>query len=937
MALPVITVAVSGQQAKSLVDSGASRSFVSLQFIKRCNRTMKENSTGVMTVSGKVTESAGEIGLDLCVNGMETKSIRCLVMDPLLSGVDMVLGMDFINRMGGVTIRNGEVKFEQETLCATTTELRLEEDDFSAVFDGTKWTVKWKWKDGPPIDQKVMPNYKVKREIEDQFEGKVDEWIANEWLIPYDGPVKTVIPLMAVEQLNKRKVRPVLDFRYLNDFISCYTGDSDICEDKLRAWRCMNDRTKLLDLKDAYLQLHIDKSLWAHQVVRFKGKTYCLTRLGFGLNSAPRIMTHVLRKVLSLQEDIRQGTDNYIDDIIVDERITTAEKVKDHLRLFGLQSKPIERVEEARVLGLQLFKRNGDIKWKRSNEIPETSTEEITRREFFSICGKLVGHYPVCGWLRVACSFAKRKCCGTKWEEKVGKEAMNCLVEMMKKVKERDPVGGNWVVSQKEHCKVWCDASSLAIGVALEENGQIIEDCSWLRKKEDKAHINIAELESVIKGINLALKWKFSKLFIMTDSATVYGWITSVLTNSHKPKVCGLSEMLVKRRLQIVKEMRDLYNVEMTISLVKSANNKADSLTRVKDDWIRERKTKNNDVLCTSIPLNIKDIHDKHHFGTYKTLYCCQKFGLNPSFDDVKAVIEQCERCTTIDPAPIRWSKGNLEVEQTWKRLACDTTTYNGKSYLSVIDCGPSRFTIWRQVASEESHVIAKELFSIFSERGPPEELLMDNSRSFRSKDVEKACEIFCVRRVFRCAYRPAGNGIVERVHRTIKRTAARSNIDPIEAAYWYNNLPKDKKNQNSVPSQMLSYTWRMPIKTLSTGFIEHAKFHIGDEVVTKPSNARCVTQWEKGTVTGINSDASIDVNGVPRHIGDIRLFSGEVNDETILANRSHDSYESDSQSTTSESDSDFNDTDSTPQSPTRVFHSNRPRRAAKYYMKDYT
>ena len=34
-----------------------------------------------------------------------------------------------------------------------------------------------------------------------------------------------VIPLMAVHQLSKRKVRPVLEFRKLNERIECHTGD----------------------------------------------------------------------------------------------------------------------------------------------------------------------------------------------------------------------------------------------------------------------------------------------------------------------------------------------------------------------------------------------------------------------------------------------------------------------------------------------------------------------------------------------------------------------------------------------------------------------------------------------------------------------------------------------------------------------------------------
>ena len=58
-----------------------------------------------------------------------------------------------------------------------------------------------------------------------------------------------------------------------------------------------------------------------------------------------------------------------------------------------------------------------------------------------------------------------------------------------------------------DQTKVWVDASSLALGVVVEMDGRIIEDANWLRK-EDCCHINMAELDAVIKGLNLVLAWK---------------------------------------------------------------------------------------------------------------------------------------------------------------------------------------------------------------------------------------------------------------------------------------------------------------------------------------------------------------------------------------------------------------------------------------------
>ena len=55
--------------------------------------------------------------------------------------------------------------------------------------------------------------------------------------------------------------------------------------------------------------------------------------------------------------------------------------------------------------------------------------------------------------------------------------------------------------------------------------GWIVEDAAWLRKEGDGSHINIAELKAVLKGLNLALRWEFKQIELVTDSAMVFGWV----------------------------------------------------------------------------------------------------------------------------------------------------------------------------------------------------------------------------------------------------------------------------------------------------------------------------------------------------------------------------------------------------------------------------
>ena len=122
-------------------------------------------------------------------------------------------------------------------------------------------------------------------------------------------------------------------------------------------------------------------------------------------------------------------------------------------------------------------------------------------------------------------------------------------------MKSGDPVRGVWHVPKSEQGVIWCDASSLAIGVMLEMNGCVVEDAAWLRKKDDYSHINVAELEVVLKGINLALKWELKTIELKTDSATVNGWMNTVITEEKRVCTKGAAEMVVKQRLGILKDL----------------------------------------------------------------------------------------------------------------------------------------------------------------------------------------------------------------------------------------------------------------------------------------------------------------------------------------------------------------------------------------------
>ena len=107
-------------------------------------------------------------------------------------------------------------------------------------------------------------------------------------------------------------------------------------------------------------------------------------------------MSKILKEVLAVSKETKAATSSYIDDIIVNTDVTSTEHLVNHLRKYGLETKPAEKLDEAAVLGLQVHVSNeGILRFGRANVIPDIG-DNISRRELFSICGKLVGALPRC-------------------------------------------------------------------------------------------------------------------------------------------------------------------------------------------------------------------------------------------------------------------------------------------------------------------------------------------------------------------------------------------------------------------------------------------------------------------------------------------------------------------------------------------------------------
>ena len=308
---------------------------------------------------------------------------------------------------------------------------------------------------------------------------------------------------------------------------------------------------------------------------------------------------------------MKQTVSSYIDDLFIQLDMISCEQLIAHLKRWGLVTKPSEILGDpagVRVLGLKV---GDDLNWGRDSQIPDIDvTQNLTRREVSAYIGTLLGHFPVAGWLRVVCGYLQRLISEDNigWDDRVSLEVKECLRKIKSRLEVDDPVKGQWVVDSDAPLTVWADASSLAIGVVLQVNGQVIEDASWLRPKNDTAHINKSELEAVIRGLNLAVQWCYKTINVMTDSSNVFSWLQNTINKTKNVKTRALEGLLIRRRLGAIAELIQEENLSVTVKLVKSCENKADVLTRIPANFILKK--------------------EEHH---RPTIY---------SFDDIKAIHE---------------------------------------------------------------------------------------------------------------------------------------------------------------------------------------------------------------------------------------------------------------------------------------------------------
>ena len=269
----------------------------------------------------------------------------------------------------------------------------------------------------------------------------------------------------------------------------------------------------------------------------------------------------------------------------------------------------------------------------------------------------------------------------------------------------------------------------------------------------------------------------------------------------------------------------------------------------------------------------IMSLHrNSEHPGVQRAIYFISRVCLPITKAAVRSAIWACEECQLIDSAPIHLGKGKLEVNGNWQRLWMDITHYSAHHFFDT-ECGPSRFSIWKQLARQDSATVIRQLEAVFIERGPLQELLTDNYPAFCSREFRALARSWSVNLQFRCVYTPDENAI------TVLPPHGETNCGQDVLSYPGSRLVAQCYTQRQWNTPDCAH-WQDPTTRIKGKGVyasmtspdpEYGFYQIGDCVCVKAPQSRNTTKFDRSQVMKIISPQSFLVNRIPHPMKDLR------------------------------------------------------------------
>ncbi|KAF4739343.1 hypothetical protein FOZ63_032230, partial [Perkinsus olseni] len=469
----------------ALLDTGCSTSIMSSRIASLFGKKLVR----VTTLQGDVELRTGT---PIRVNGVTVQPLVASQRDVLtLSGIPVqaILGLDLIRALGGVTLvwstDRWAVSFGHASVCVaqptappvlstcsegascsstlTSADVVLHGDDYEVrrvrvTPDTFRWVFRWKWIDGKPPVQGIHapPHFpgSVERLTDEQrrcFYEEIDLWRKHGFIVPVARHrLRNVLTCLPVCQMHKStRVRPCLNYKPLNSLIVSRPnpdGPPATSQGTLRRRRRLPlAACSLVDISKAYMQVLADpdQALWQGVVLPHLGQdsSFVMSRLGFGLAIAPRILAVVLDFVLA-EAGLTDKADKFVDDIVANRE--DIPRLRAALLRNSFPTKEPTALTSSTVLGVTCTPSGG---WVRREALSDAIPR--TRRDLASLVGKLVAHYPIGGWLRIVAATFTRLCTLFQQGDQYEYPLPPILLDLYHKFRTHlaavgDPVHGPW-------------------------------------------------------------------------------------------------------------------------------------------------------------------------------------------------------------------------------------------------------------------------------------------------------------------------------------------------------------------------------------------------------------------------------------------------------------------------------------------------------------
>ncbi len=168
------------------------------------------------------------------------------------------------------------------------------------------------------------------------------------------------------------------------------------------------------------------------------------------------------------------------------------------------------------------------------------------------------------------------------------------------------------------------------------------------------------------------------------------------------------------------------------------------------------------------------------HLGQKKTIKKTEELFYWPNLkSEVCHFVKQCVTCQRF--------KGEKGLEQQWKdlpavsqpleRLGLDLTEMvagnHGYRYSFTIIDHYSRYMKFFILKTKQSPHITQALDNFIADYGQPRTVVADNGGEFVNRELQNFCQKHHITIYYTTPYHPQGNGVTERLHRTLKLVLA--------------------------------------------------------------------------------------------------------------------------------------------------------------------